>query len=114
MLIHGKRGYEAGQAALVKALVDPSPSVAIVAAESLGRFGTDGEKKKALEVLLARANQETGNVYEAIPAAAALDYLGEIALTKREEIEALPRKSSKPVPRTNGYVGSLLKHILGE
>lgn len=114
LLIHGKRGYEAGQAALVKALDDPSPSVAIVAAEAVGHFGTEAEKEKALELLLGRANQETGNVYEAIPAAAALDYLGEIALTKREEIEALPRKPSKPVPRTDGYVGNLLKHILGE
>jgi len=114
LLIHGQRGYEAAQASLTKALGDPSASVAIVAAESLGLFGTDGEKEKSLEVLLARANQETGNVFEAIAAAAALDHLGEIALTKREEIEALPRRSSKPVPRTDGYVGSLLKHILGE
>jgi uncharacterized sulfatase len=114
LLIHGERGYEAGKTELMKSLGDPSPSVAIAAAELLGRFGTDGEKEKALEVLLVRANQEAGNVYEAIPAAAALDYLGEIALTKREEIEALPRKSSNPVPRTDGYVGNLLKHILGE
>ena len=114
LLIHGLDGYKGGQAALVKAIGDPSASIAIVAAEALGHFGTEAEKEKALGVLLVRANQETGNVYEAISAANALDYLGELAVTKREEIEALPQKSTKPVPRTDGYVGSLLKRILGE
>jgi arylsulfatase A-like enzyme len=114
LLIHGKRGYVVGQSALAKALGDSSASVAIIAAETMGHFGSGGEKEKALEVLLSHSDQESGNVYEAILAVNALDYLGAIALTKREEIMALPPGASKPVPRTGGYVGNLLKHILRE
>ncbi len=112
LLIHEENGYKAGQASLIKALGDSSASVAIVAAEVLGRFGSDGEKEAALDLLLKHADQEQGNVFDAILAGNSLDYLGEAALTRAEAIEALPMKSSKRTPRTEGYVGNLLKSIL--
>ncbi len=112
LLIHKENGYKAGQASLIKALGDSSASVAIVAAEVLGRFGSDGEKEAALDLLLKHADQEQGNVFDAILAGNSLDYLGEAALTRAEAIEALPMKSSKRTPRTEGYVGNLLKSIL--
>jgi hypothetical protein len=96
----------------VKALGDSSASVAIVAAEVLGRFGSDGEKEAALNLLLKHADQEQGNVFDAILAGNSLDYLGEAALTRAEAIEALPMKSSKRTPRTEGYVANLLESIL--
>jgi len=112
LLIHEENGYKAGQASLIKALGDSSASVAIVAAEVLGRFGSDGEKEAALDLLLKHADQVQGNVFDAILAGNSLDYLGEAALTRAEAIEALPMKSSKRTPRTEGYVGNLLKSIL--
>jgi len=112
LLIHEENGYKAGQASLIKALGDSSASVAIVAAEVLGRFGSDGEKEAALDLLLKHADQVQGNVFDAILAGNSLDHLGEAALTRAEAIEALPMKSSKRTPRTEGYVGNLLKSIL--
>ncbi len=58
LLIHGKKGFEAGAEALRKALGDPCGSVAIVAAESLGRFGDEADRERALDLLLEKADQE--------------------------------------------------------
>lgn len=113
LLIHGGAGFEAGGAALRKALEDDCGSVAIVAAEALGRFGTEADREKALDLLLAKADQEKGNVFEAILAVNALDYLDEAAESRMEAIRNLPRKPGKPAPRVDGYVGSLLKHLTG-
>jgi uncharacterized sulfatase len=114
LLIHGKQGFEAGAPALREALEDGCGSVAIVAAESLGRHGEAADREKALDLLLAKADQEKGSVFEAILALNALDYLDEAAASRMEAIRQLPRKPGKPVPRADGYVGSLLKHLTGE
>lgn len=113
LLIHGRSGYDTGRGALVKALDDACGSVAIVAAESLGRYGEPSEVKKALDLLLAKGDLSRGNVFEAILAVNALDYLDEATAPRMAEIRALPRKPSGPAPRVDGYVGNLLKHLLG-
>jgi uncharacterized sulfatase len=114
LLIHGKKGFEAGAEALRKVLGDPCGSVAIVAAESLGRFGDEADREQALDLLLEKADQGKGNVFEAILAVNALDYLDEAAAPRLEAIRKLPRKPGMPAPRTDGYVGSLLKHLTDE
>ncbi len=114
LLIRESAGVKAGGAELIKSLGDQSASVAIVAAEALGRFGSDAEKEKALDVLLSHANQAEGDVFEAILANNGIDYLGAFAATRLDEIKKLPIKPGKPAPRVDGYVGSLLKTIVGE
>jgi len=114
LLIHGKAGVRAGHSELVNALGDKSASVAIVAAEALGRFGSDADKAKAVGTLLSHANQATGNVFEAILANNAIDYLDDTAKPFLDEIKALPTKPGKPSPRTDGYVGSLLGKIIAD
>lgn len=114
LLIRESAGVKAGEAELIKSLGDQSASVAIVAAEALGRFGSDAEKEKALDVLLSHANQAEGDVFEAILANNGIDYLGAFAATRLDEIKKLPIKPGKPAPRVDGYVGSLLKTIVGE
>jgi uncharacterized sulfatase len=113
LLIHGRAGYEAGAAELMKALADECGSVAIVAAESLGRFGDEADREKALDLLMEKADQEKRNVFEAILAVNALDSLDGAAAPRMEAIRKLPRKPGKPTPRVDGYVGSLLKHLTG-
>jgi arylsulfatase A-like enzyme len=114
LLIQESAGVKAGHDALIKALGDDCASVAIVAAEAIGRYGEGAEREKALEVLMSHANQATGNVFEAIAANNGIDYLDEFAASRLEEIKALPKKPGKPAPRVDGYVGSLLKTILRE
>lgn len=114
LLCHEKAGVEAGHETLINALGDDSGSVSIMAAESLGRFGSDDDASKALDTILGYANVETGNVFEAILANNALDYLDEKALPKLEEIKALPKKPKGSPPRVGGYVGNLLPKIISD
>ncbi|MDF1658715.1 MAG: sulfatase [Verrucomicrobiales bacterium] len=111
LLIQEKAGVEAGYDSLIAALEDDCPSVAIVAAEGVIRFGKAGDREKALDVLLSFANQAEGNVHEAILAVNAIDYADEKAASRKDEILALPAKPGKPAPRVDGYVRNLLKKI---
>lgn len=112
LLIHEEAGVEAGGKALRDALEDECGSVAIVAAETLARFGPEKGKAKAVEVTLSYCNQSEGDVFEAILANNALDYVDDLARPWLEQIQALPRKPAKSQPRADGYVGNLLKKIL--
>jgi uncharacterized sulfatase len=115
LLCHEQAGVKAGHDALIKALQDSSGSVQIIAAETLGRYGSDADASQALDVILSHCNAETGDVYEAMLAANALDYLGERARPKLAEIKQLPLKANKTAPqRVNGYVGRLLPEIIAK
>lgn len=114
LLCHEKAGVEAGHAALTKALSDDCGSVAIVAAETLGRFGSEEDTAKSLEVIMAHSNVATGNVFEAILATNALDYLDEKAASRLDEIKALPKKPTGPAPRVDGYVRNILPKIISD
>ncbi|MCF6314206.1 MAG: sulfatase-like hydrolase/transferase [Verrucomicrobiales bacterium] len=112
LLCHQQKGLEAGHKALLKALKDPSASVQILAAEALGRYGSDEDASQALDVILSHCNVETGDLYEAILAANALDYLGKRALPKLDEIKALPLKPKEAPKRLSGYVSRLIPEII--
>lgn len=114
LLCHESAGVEAGHEALVKALDDDSGSVAIVAAEALGRFGAEADTGRALEVIMAHADQVKGNVFEAILACNALDYFDEKALPRLEEIKTLPVKPGLPAPRVDGYIRNILPKIISD
>jgi len=111
LLIHKEAGFKAGHEALHAALEDECASVAIVAAESLGRFGDKADQKKSVATLLSHANQGTGNVFEAILAMNAIDYLDDVAASESAAILALPSQPGKKAPRVGGYVGSVLKKL---
>lgn len=114
LLCHEEAGVKAGHDALIKALNDSSGSVQILAAESLGRYGSDSDASKALDTLLERTNVETGDVYEAILSANALDYLGERARPKLAEIKALPLQPKNVEKRVSGYVSRLIPEIIAK
>ncbi len=115
LLIHGQAGVAAGGEKLVIALDDSSASVAIVAAEALGRFSeNEALRLRSLDKILAHSNVATGNVFEAILATNALDYLDEVALPKLDEIKALPTKPKGPAPRVDGYVKNILPKIISD
>jgi len=115
LLIHGHAGVAAGGDDLVAALDDSSASVAIVAAEALGRFSDDDAiRLRSLDKILAHSNVATGNVFEAILATNALDYLDEVALPRLAEIKALPTKPKGPAPRVDGYVKNILPKIISD
>ncbi len=112
LLIHKEAGFEAGHEALHAALGDDCASVAIVAAEALGRFGDTADQKEAVATLLSYSNQVTGNLFEAILALNAIDYLDDAAKAEADAILALPAKPVAGTPkRISGYVGNVLKKL---
>jgi len=113
LLIQKKAGVDGARNALLQSLNDPSGAVAAVAAEALGRYGTESERDQALDTLLRLANQEKGDVFNAILAANAIDYLDEHARSRLADIESLPRKKpNRPNLRGEQYVGAVLSKAL--
>ncbi|MCP3914071.1 MAG: sulfatase-like hydrolase/transferase [bacterium] len=93
------------------ALEDPSAPVRILCAEALCRFGSDDDRRAALDVLIAAANVEENSLYTAVLALGSLDELDALAAPAADKIRALPR-ASKAVPgRFKNYVPRLLDAI---
>lgn len=107
LLIQGKDGVAAGHKQLRAALGDASPAVRFVAAEALGRFGSDEDAAEALKVLLHCARPQEP-AFVAAEAWNALDYLDERARPALSAIRALEAQPIAVPQRYGGY-GQRLK-----
>ena len=114
LLMREERGVELGAASLRKALGDPSPSVRVIAAEALARYGSDEDAKRALKLLVTHADLSQHSVYVAMLALNAIDAADNRAQPIREAIQALPRKGPNVPRRMGAYVGNLIKKILAD
>ncbi len=113
-LIRQGTGLRAFHRELSEALRDSSPYVRIVAAETLGRFGTEGEARRALDVLLDLASLERNNLYVAMMALNAIDYMDQRATAAKEKLAALPQKRADIDPREAENVPKLIEKILAD
>jgi uncharacterized sulfatase len=90
--------------ALVKLLADEGCSTRIAAAEALAKNGSDADKAKAWDVLLASADASKGSAIEATEALNVIDRLGDAAKPYADKLAALPAKASDASPaRTSEY-----------
>ena len=89
-LIRGKNGIRKGREVLTAALEDKSPSVQIIAAEALGRYGNKKEAKRSADLLMKYANAEDNGISLSMLSLNALDYLDEKAAHHRDAIAKLP------------------------
>jgi uncharacterized sulfatase len=113
LVAHGRQ-IEAYRDVLRELLRDDSPSVAIVAAEALGRYGNDQDLALALQVLLEYANAEKHGVYCAVEALNAIDSLDDKAASIRDAVDQLPRQDPQAPDRTASYCNRLLAKILSD
>jgi uncharacterized sulfatase len=113
-LIRKENGLRAFHRELSEALRDPSPYVRIVAAETLGRFGTEGEAQRALSALLDLASLDRNNLYVSMMALNAIDYMDQRAADAKEKIAALPQKRGDIDPRMAENVPKLIEKILAD
>jgi uncharacterized sulfatase len=111
LLMRGRKGFEEATTELRAALTDRSPYVQIVAAEALGKYGSEEDVKRALQVLVEHGNWDKNDVFSTIAALNALDALGAKAAPMAETIKALPTKGKVPDPRYLPFVPNLLKSI---
>jgi hypothetical protein len=113
LLAHGEAGVRAGHAILVAALSDDSPIVRIVAAEALGRFGSENDAEVALEVLLEYA-QSQESYYLSMAAWNAIDHVDERARPSLRAIKALSVRAEPPSPRMGKYTSLLKRKTLAD
>jgi arylsulfatase A-like enzyme len=114
LLIRGQSGLDAGAAQLRKALADPSPSVRIIAAQALGKYGSSEDLSRSLDVLITLAALDRNGVYLSMLALNAIDDLGTKAAGRVEAIRALPRRDTSVDPRLADNVNRLLAKILAD
>lgn len=110
-LMRGQEAVTAREAALNKALRDPSPAVRIVAAQALARFGGEASRSAALAVLAELAPPERNGVLTAMAALAAIEGLGPIAAPLHPAIATMKPGGPSPNNRYNGYVPRLIQNL---
>lgn len=114
LLMRGQGAVAAGRAELRATLEDESPSVRIIAAQALGRFGEEQDLAPALAVLKTLASPETNGAYTALLSLNAIAALGEKAAPLREWIKSMPTKDPSAVTRANEYVPRLVQELARE
>src|SRR5262249_1012637 len=93
------------------ALPDASPNVRAVAAEALGRYGSAGDLKQSLGVLMELVPADRNGAYISLLALNALDALGSKAAPVRDAIKALQLEDKAAPARARGYGKTLAGNI---
>jgi len=114
LLMRGAAGVRGAAAPLRKALGDAAPSVRIVAAEALGRFGGAEDLDQAVKTLIELAPPGKNGVYVAMAALNAIDRLGEKGKPARQALKGMSAADPSAPKRTAEYVPRLLKDLAGE
>ncbi len=112
LLMRGQKTVQASRARLLAAIADPSPSVRVVAAHAVAKYGTKEDLDGALDALIGLASLDRNGLYVSMLALNAIDDLDRRAAARIEAIEALPRNASSLNPRMRDYVERLLTKIL--
>jgi uncharacterized sulfatase len=114
LLMRGAAGVRGAAAPLRKALGDAAPSVRVVAAEALGRFGGAEDLDQAVKTLVELAPPDKNGVYVAMAALNAIDRLGEKGKAARQALKGMSATDPTAPKRTAEYVPRLLKDLAGE
>ncbi len=114
LLMRGGKVVAKTRKALLTAMGDASPSVRIIAAEALGRYGTKSDATKALAVLLQYANPEKNGIYLSMLSLNAIDSMDDRATPARKTIAALPDFDPKANRRLKNYALRLKEKILAD
>jgi len=93
---------------------DPAPTVRVVAAEALARYGNEGDRRQARQALTELANPEKSNAFSSVAALNTIDGLGRTALPMLEDLKAMPERPSDGPKRASGYSQRLLEKIVPE
>ena len=110
-LMRGQDSVAAVAEPLRNALSDEDPTVRIAAAEALGRYGSDSDAAKALDVLLEHADAERHGVFVAMAALNALDYMDERGRPGLATVAGLPQVDPNAHSRFRAYLPNLIKKI---
>ncbi len=111
ILMREEQGTKQAHDALLNALKDTAPAVKIIAAEALGRYGSEEDAQKALDTLMPLANVNNTSFYVATFALNSIDKMGERAKSVVDQIAKLPTDRENAPNRASGYVSRLVERI---
>jgi uncharacterized sulfatase len=114
LLMRQEKGVSGALAELRKARDDESPSVRVIAAEALAKYGPAEDREKSLAVLLDCASLDNHSVYVAMLALNALDELDDKAAGVADKIAALPKQQTGLNGRLTSYVPRLIEKTLAD
>lgn len=110
-LMRGESASAESRELLRKALADASPSVRIVAAEALVRFGTAEDATSGLGVLKALLSPVENGVYVSMMVLNSVSNLGDKADSLKPYIRQMPVKDPKGAPRANTFLERLVTQL---
>jgi arylsulfatase A-like enzyme len=96
------------------ALTDASPNVRIVAAETLGRYGSAEQARKALAVLMELAPADKNGAYVSLLALNALEGFGKRAQSARGALQTMTVVDKKADRRAQEYGPKLKSKLLAD
>ncbi len=115
ILNRGRHAFRFATDAVREALYDDNPSVQLVAAQILIDYGSVGDSRNAIDVLLELAPPDQTSAFVSVAALNILADLDETELAAiRPVIEAMPVEDPNLPSRPNDYVHRLVSDILGE
>ena len=110
-LMRGKGAVSSLSRQLEAALEDESPYVRIAAGEALGRYGTDAQAARALDVLVELAPTDKTNIFISMEALNAIDYMDDRAASAKATVAAMPDSDDRVDRKFRAYLPNLLKKI---
>lgn len=113
-VMRGESAVEQLHFELTEALEDKSPYVRIAAAEALGRFSSDDDARKALDVLLELSPADKNGQYISMEALNAVDYMGARAASAKAEVAAMPQEAPGMDRRFRAYLPNLIQKIISD
>jgi uncharacterized sulfatase len=113
LLIRGPTAAAAAREDLRAALQDESPTVRILAARTLGEYGSAEDLTLALATLSETAAPDKNGAYASILTLNAIDALGDKAASLTDLLKTLPEQDPNAPGRANGYVSRLLETLVG-
>jgi uncharacterized sulfatase len=114
LIVRGDAAVGSGEEALRSKLKDDSPSVRIVAAEALARYGSPKDREAALQTLIDLANIEAHGPFTSTMALNALDACGPLEARYVKQVRELPTRhpSLNQRLRMPAVPRSLIGHIV--
>lgn len=109
-LVRGKKTVLKHRGLLRKLMHDDSPPVAIIAAESLGRYADGADQANAVQTLARYADLRKGSYFAAVSALNAIDVLGDTAKPAHEVLKNVPTVDPR-VKRATTYIQRLVQTI---
>ncbi|MBK7926692.1 MAG: sulfatase-like hydrolase/transferase [Bryobacterales bacterium] len=114
LLMRGDAAVKAHADTLRKGLDDAAPYVKIASGEALGRYGSDADAQRALDVLLTLAPADKTNAFISLAALNAIAAMGPRAKPAAAALRSITVVDKRAPQRPANYGGNVVKKLLAD